>query len=296
MLQYIMAWYTCRMKNPWSTKIFLDSGNPVETKEAKELLGFLDGQTTNPSLVAKNPNIESLKSQGLLDDQKIWDEYKKVAWAIHEVLPNGSISAEVFSDANTTHDEMITKGQELAAWFPGIFVKLPITHEGLIAARQLVGEGINVNMTLCFSQEQAAAVHEATVGATGQVYVSPFIGRLDDVGFHGMDLIRNILMMYRAWGSHVQVLGASIRGLEHLFECISAGTDIVTIPISVAKLWAVYGIEKNPNEYPLEISEKAPIKYIDIPKQDWVLYSIRHELTDKGIEKFASDWNSLFTA
>ncbi len=290
-----MAWYTCRMKNPWSTKIFLDSGNPAETKEAKELLGFLDGQTTNPSLVAKNPHIQELKASGSLNDQVIWDEYKKVALSIHETLPNGFISAEVFSDANTTHEEMITKGHELAGWFPGIFVKLPTTHEGLLAARALTSEGINVNMTLCFSQEQAAAIHEATAGATSQVYVSPFIGRLDDIGFHGIDLIRNILMMYRAWGSHVQVLGASIRGLEHLFECIIAGTDIVTIPVTVVKLWAAYGIEKNPSEYPLEISERAPIKYIDMPKQDWVLYNIRHELTDKGVEKFASDWNELFT-
>ncbi len=281
--------------NTRGTKIFLDSGNPTETKQAKELLGFLDGQTTNPSLVAKNPHIQELKEQGLLDDQKIWDEYKKVALKIHEILPNGSISAEVFADEHTPHEEMIAKGYELAAWFPGIFVKLPITHEGLLAARHLVSEEINVNMTLCFSQEQAAAVHEATLGAQrGQVYVSPFIGRLDDQGFHGIDLIRNILMMYRSWDSHVMVLGASIRGLEHVCECIKAGTDIITIPLATAELWAAYGIEKNPSEYPLEISERTPIKYSDIPKQDWVLYNIKHELTDKGLAKFAEDWNALF--
>lgn len=291
-----MTWYTCAMKNPWNTQIFLDSGNPTETKDVFKILGFLDGQTTNPSLVAKNPHIQELKSQGLLDDQKIWDEYKKVALTIHEILPEGSVSAEVFADEHTSHDEMIARGHELAQWFPGIFVKLPITHEGLIAARQLVGEGINVNMTLCFSQEQAAAVHEATLGARrGQVYVSPFIGRLDDSGYHGMDLIRNILMMYRSWESHVMVLGASIRTLGHLFECMSVDIDIVTLPASVAQLWGSYGIEKNPSDYPLEISERMPIKYIDMPQQDWVLYNIRHELTDKGLAKFAEDWNALFT-
>lgn len=284
------------MKNPWNTKIFLDSGNPAETKEAKELLGFLDGQTTNPSLVAKNPHIQELKDSGVLNQEIIWSEYKKVALAIHEILPEGSVSAEVFADEHTSHEEMIEKGHELANWFPGIYVKLPITHEGLIAARTLVSEGINVNMTLCFSQEQAAAVHEATIGARqGQVYVSPFIGRLDDVGIHGMDLIRNILMMYRSWDSHVLVLGASIRGLEHLFECLNAGIDIVTIPLAVVKLWAAYGIGKNPQDYPLEISDREPLKCIDMPKQDWVLYNIRHELTDKGLAKFASDWNELFT-
>lgn len=282
------------MKNPWTTQIFLDSGNPAETKEVLATLGFLDGQTTNPSLIAKNPHMQALKEQGLLDEQKIWDEYKKVASLIHEILPQGSISAEVFADETTTHDDMITKGLELATWFPGIFVKLPITHEGLLAARHLVGKGINVNMTLCFSQEQAAAVHEATIGAQrGQVYLSPFIGRLDDQGFHGIDLIKNILMMYRAWDSHVMVLGASIRTLEHLFECITTGIDIVTIPASVAQLWSAYGVEKNPRDYPLEISERTPIEYRDIPKQDWVLYSIRHELTDKGLAKFAEDWNML---
>lgn len=284
------------METKLTTKVFLDSGNPAETKEAKDLLGFLDGQTTNPSLVAKNPHIQELKSTGSLDEGLIWGEYKKVALAIHEILPNGSISVEVFADEHTNHDEMIEKGLELAQWFPGIYVKLPTTHEGLIAARQLVSQGINVNMTLCFSQEQAAAVHEATLGAAqGQVYVSPFIGRLDDIGLHGIDLIRNILMMYRSWESHVQVLGASIRTLEHLFECLKAGIDIVTIPTSVAKLWAAYGIDKNPADYPTEISDKSPIVYIDLPKQDWILYNVKHELTDKGIEKFAADWNALFT-
>ena len=288
-----MGWYNT---NYMYTKIFLDSGNPQEAKEAKDLLGFLDGQTTNPSLVAKNPHIQELKAKGMLDDQVIWDEYKKVALAIHEVLPNGSISAEVFSSAETSHDEMIAKGLELAGWFPGIFVKLPVTHEGLIAARQLVSEGINVNMTLCFSQEQAAAVHEATLGARpGQVYISPFIGRLDDNGYHGIDLIKNILMMYRSWESHVMVLGASIRGLEHLFECFNAGVDIVTVPLAVLKLWSAYGVDKNPKDYILEISERRPIAYIDMPKQDWVLYNIKHELTDKGLEKFVSDWQELFT-
>jgi transaldolase len=278
------------------TKIFLDSGNPAETKEVKEILGFLDGQTTNPSLVAKNPHIQELKSKGVLNDQVIWDEYKKVALAIHQVIPTGSISAEVFADQDTTHEEMVAKGLELNTWFPGIFVKLPITHEGLIAARQLVAEDVNVNMTLCFSQEQAAAVHEATIAARpGQVYISPFIGRLDDIGYHGIDLVKNIIMMYQSWESHVMVLGASIRGLEHLFECFNAGADIVTIPLSVAKLWSAYGVEKNPQEYILEISEKKSISYIDMPKQDWVLYNIKHELTEKGIEKFVEDWRSLFT-
>jgi transaldolase len=291
-----------------NTKIFLDSGDPTETRQAKEMLGFLDGQTTNPSLIAKNPYVQELKNQSpspalpqgkgaehsLLTEEIIWEKYKEIAKEIHEILPNGSISVEVYADHDTTHDQMIEKGRELAGWFLGIFVKLPVTHEGLLAARQLVTEGINVNMTLCFSQEQAAAVHEATIGAErGQVYISPFIGRLDDIGYQGVHLIKNIIMMYTEWDSHVMVLGASIRNLSHLFACISGGADIVTVPLSVLTLWNEYGINKNPNEYPLEISEHKPIPYRDLPKQDWVLYNIKHELTDKGIETFAEDWKSL---
>lgn len=278
-----------------NTKIFLDSGNPEETKSAKERLGFLDGQTTNPSLVAKNPNIVALKDAHALNEGIIWDEYKKIAIQIHEIIPHGAISVEVFSDRDTSHDEMIAKAKELNQWFPGIYVKLPTTHEGLLAARELVGEDINVNMTLCFSQEQAAAIHDATMGARpGQIFVSPFIGRLDDIGYQGIHLVRNIMMMYDQWNSHVTVLAASIRTLGHVCECLSLGVGAMTAPLSVLDTWATYGVTKSPKDYPLEISENKPIPYMDLPKQDWVLYNITHELTEKGIDKFVSDWKGLF--
>ncbi|MDB4984082.1 MAG: transaldolase family protein [Patescibacteria group bacterium] len=277
-----------------TTKIFLDSGNPLETKQALTDLGFLDGQTTNPSLVAKNPRIVELKNAGSLSEDSIWSQYKLVAEEIRNIIPHGSISVEVFSDLETPHEEMINRGKDLAGWFPGIFVKLPTTHEGLVAARALSSEGINVNMTLCFSQEQAAAVHSATVGAAGQVYVSPFIGRLDDIGFHGIDLIKNILLMYRNWNSHVQVLGASIRSLDHLFGCINAGCDIITIPMSIVELWKAQGLNNDPAQHEFAISDNKPIPYRDISEGDWVLYDIHHELTNKGIEKFVADWKGLF--
>ena len=284
------------MKPPYLTSnIFLDSGNPSDTRKALELLGFLDGQTTNPSLVAKNPHILELKEQGLLTEETMWPQYKKVAEEIRNSIPHGSISVEVYADSETSHDDMIAKGREIASWFPGIFVKLPITHEGLLAARGLVAEGINVNMTLCFTQEQAAAVHVATIGAKhGQVYVSPFIGRLDDQGFHGIDVIKNILLMYRNWNSHVMVLGASIRGLEHLYGCINAGTDIITVPLSVIELWHARGVAEDSHNYEFSVSDKRPIPYRDISEGDWVLYDIHHELTDKGLATFASDWKNLF--
>ncbi len=277
-----------------TSKIFLDSGDPAETREALRALGFLDGQTTNPSLIAKNPHISELKASGALTDALVWDAYRSIAEQIHETIPNGSVSAEVYADMATPADEMITKGRELAAWFPGIFVKLPITRAGLEAAEVLSGEGININMTLCFTQEQAAAVHAATRNARGQVYVSPFIGRLDDRGEHGIDVVKNIIMMYRAWGSRVQVLAASIRGLEHLFASMIAGADIITAPIAVLQDWShQYGIQKDPSLYPFSVSDKKAIPFRELPDQDWVLYDIDHELTRKGIEKFATDWKSL---
>lgn len=278
-----------------TAKIFLDSGDPNETRHAQELLGFLDGQTTNPSLVAKNPRIQELKESGSISEQTIWEQYRRVVLEIRDIIPQGSISAEVYADITTAADEMITKGRELSLWFPGIFVKLPITHAGLKAAEILSGEGININMTLCFSQEQAAAVHAATKHAKGIVYVSPFVGRLDDIGIHGMDLIRNIIMMYRLWNSHVQVLGASIRGLDHLFSCLVSGVDIVTLPIKTIEEWATgYGTSKNPNEYSFASSDLRPIPFVELPEQDWILYDIHHELTDKGIQKFSEDWKNLF--
>jgi transaldolase len=259
-------------------------------------LGFLDGQTTNPSLVAKNPTILELKAKGELNELVIWDRYKQVAHEIKEIIPAGAISVEVYADIDTDYETMLAKAHELAGWFPGIYVKLPITAVGLRVAHTLAGEGTNINMTLCFSQEQAAAVHAATEGARpGQVFVSPFIGRLDDIGIHGLDLIKNILFMYRAWNSHVQVLGASIRTLDHLFGCIRAGIDIITIPKSVVDLWIVQGIENDPEIHTFEIAEKEAIRYRDLPRQDWALYDIDHALTKKGIEKFASDWKGLFT-
>jgi transaldolase len=279
-----------------TSEIFLDSGDPNETRRALALLGFLDGQTTNPSLVAKNPHIVELKNAGALTEETIWQKYQEVASEIRTLIPHGSISAEVFSDATTTTDEMISKGRELSKWFSGIFVKLPTTRHGLAAAQVLSGEGINVNMTLCFSQEQAAAVHAATLGAKhGSVYISPFIGRLDDIGFHGLDLIKNIVLMYQLWDSHVMVLSASIRSLDHLFGSMLSGSDIITVPIGILEEWKNnYGLNKDPRDFSFPISEKTAIPFRELQLQDWQLYDVHHSLTDKGIEKFASDWESLF--
>lgn len=288
------------MKNPWATQIFLDSGDPAETKEVLAMLGFLDGQTTNPSLVAKNPFIIELKNNHELTKEVIWDAYKKIIDEIHELIPIGALSAEVDASSSSTYESVIARARMIAGWFPGIYVKLPITHVGLQVAKTLVQEGVRVNMTLCFSQEQAAAVHDATKGATSdQVFISPFIGRLDDQGFSGIDIIKNIMRMYTIWGSHVQVLGASVRSLEHVVGCISAGCHAITISQAVAVSWVDFGIDQDINHYKnteeiLEKKSKESIEYKDIPEHDWEQYDINHELTEKGLQKFSDDWEQLF--
>jgi transaldolase len=165
------------------TKIFLDSGNPSDTKAALKLLGFLDGQTTNPSLIAKSPKaVEKIEKGEKFSAEGIYDFYKKTAEEISNQIPNGSVSIEVYADSNTKAEEMLEAGKKLFAWIPNAHIKLPITKEGLKAARKMINMGIRVNMTLCFTQEQAAAVYDATRGATkGQVFISPFVGRLYDI-------------------------------------------------------------------------------------------------------------------
>ncbi len=279
------------------TQIFLDSGDPAETKILFEKLGFLDGQTTNPSLVAKNPEIQKLKNDGVLTNESIWVEYNKVANDIKNIIPSGSISVEVYSDDATSFETMCEQGRILSKWFSGIYVKLPITHTGISVAKVLVSEGINVNMTLCFSQDQAAAVHSATKGAKkGQVYVSPFVGRLDDIGIYGLDLIGNILKMYKEWGSHVSVLGASIRSIDHVNYCLKNEAEIITAPLALWIKWEEEGrLLKLPSDLIISVTDKKQIDYLELEQKNWEEYNIKHDLTDKGLEKFATDWKSLFS-
>lgn len=241
-------------------KVFLDSGDIEETKQAIALLGKLDGQTTNPTLIAKNPVAAGKK----FTKEKIFSFYRSVVEQISALIPNGSVSIEVYADNSTSVDEMFKQGKEMFSWIPNAHIKYPITKAGLEAAKKSVASGMRVNMTLCFTVEQAAAVYAATKGAKkGQVFISPFVGRLDDREENGMDLVRNILEMYKQGDGHVQVLTASVRNLSHFLKAKSLDCDIITAPLRVLKQWA---------------------------DQD---YDINHELTDAGIEKFSSDWNNL---
>ena len=210
------------LTNRPKTKILVDGGDPNETLRIKSLIGFVDGQTTNPSLIAKNPEIQRLIASGhKLSSQEEKEEYKKIVQSISPLVGDAGVSIEVFADLGTRAEEMLAQGEEMFSWIPNAYVKYPCTHEGLRAAQMSVQKSIRVNMTLCFSQEQAAAVYAATKGSKEPVYVSPFVGRLDDRGEDGMDLVRNIKRMYERGDGHVHVLAASIRSCQPpaLFLC-----------------------------------------------------------------------------
>ena len=278
------------------TKIFLDGGDPQETKTSINLLGFLDGQTTNPTLISKNPEARRRLERGeKFSEEEIFYFYHNVVNEISALILKGSISIEVYADRSTSTEKMLRQGKEMFSWIQNAQIKFPTSKEGLKAAEQAVKEGMRINMTLCFSQEQAAAVYAATQGAKkGGVYVSPFIGRLDAKGENGMDLIAHIIKMYREGDGHVEVLTASVRNIDHFLYALRIGSDIITAPFKVLKEWGEKGLPIPGDDYVYNPGtlKSIPFKEIDLTK-DWDEYNIHHELTDKGMEQFSADWNNL---
>jgi transaldolase len=287
------------LANKPKTKILLDGGDPEETLRVKELIGFIDGQTTNPSLIAKNPEIqERIVSGHTLSPQEEKDEYRKIVQAISPLVGDADVSIEVFADIDTKAEEMLAQGEEMFSWIPNAYIKYPCTHEGLRAAEMSVARQIRVNMTLCFSQEQAAAVYAATTGSREPVYVSPFVGRLDDRGENGIDLIKNIKEMYKNGDGHVYVLAASIRHLEHLLASFAIGAELATVPEKVLVEWATKDFpmpDKNFSYKAVDASGKPlkaiPYKALDLGRP-WQSFDIAHELTTVGIQKFVTDYRS----
>ena len=188
-------------------KFFIDTANLDEIREANEL-GLIDGVTTNPSLVAKEGDID----------------FKERIAAICEIV-TGDVSAEVTA---LDTEGMLTEGRELAKIAPNVVVKCPLTLDGLKATRRFRDEGTKVNVTLCFSAAQALLAAKA-----GASYISPFIGRLDDTAQDGMQLIRDIVQIYENYGFATEVLAASIRHPVHIVDCALAGADVATIPFKV---------------------------------------------------------------
>jgi len=286
------------MTNKPKTKILVDGGDPSETLRIKGLLGFVDGQTTNPTLVAKNPDVHKLIASGhRLSSEEEKQQYKKIVQAISPLVGDAGVSIEVFADVNTTAEDMVSQGKEMFTWIPNAYIKYPCTTAGLRAAEESVRTEMRVNMTLCFSQEQAAAVYAATKGSREPVYISPFIGRLDDHGENGMDLVRNIKKMYRDGDSHVHVLAASIRHVEHLLASFALNAELATVPSKVLEEWAVLGFPLDvPHAPKIDSTGKKPLraipyKELDI-RQPWQVFDLTHELTTKGIQKFVADYRS----
>lgn len=211
-------------------KFFIDTANVKEISEAASL-GIVDGVTTNPSLIAKEGR-----------------DFKQVIQEICAIV-DGPISAEAVS---LEADKMVAEGEDLAKLHKNVVVKLPMTRDGLKATKVLADKGIKVNMTLVFSPTQALLA--AKVGAA---YVSPFVGRLDDISHYGMDLVRQIMGIYNNYGFGTEVIVASVRNPLHVADAALAGAHIATIPFSV----------------------------ID--------QMVKHPLTDIGIEKFLADWKKL---
>lgn len=276
----------------FSSKIFIDGGVVAETSEAKKILGYLDGQTTNPSLIAKNLSAR-LGGKKLSADEAL-DEYKRIVREINKIIPRGSISIQVFANGDTKAEEMLHQARARNKWIPNASIKFPCTYEGIKAAETACME-MPINLTLNFSQSQAAAVYEATKGAKFPVFISPFVGRLDDRGENGMQVIENILKMYSSGDRHVQVLTASIRSIEHILYALSLKSNILTIPFKTFKEWAEGNFKLPITNYQYPSGNLRPIPYdpnITLGKP-WQEYDLHHDLTDTGLQKFWDDWLSI---
>jgi len=281
------------------TKILVDGGDPAETSKIKELLGYVDGQTTNPSLIANNPDIRKLIASGhRLSRQEENEEYKRIVQRISPLVGDAGISIEVFSDLGTSAEQMLIQGKEMFSWIPNAYIKYPCTHEGLRAAQMSVRGGLRVNLTLCFSQDQAAAVYSATKGSIAPAYVSPFVGRLDDRGENGMDLIKNIRKMYESGDGHVHILAASIRHLDHLLAAFAFESDLATVPPKVLEEWAAKGFPIPSRDFAYkgvtpDGGALKPLPYRSLNLNDpWENFNIGHELTTKGVQRFVEDYQS----
>lgn len=199
-------------------KFFIDTANLDQIREAGDL-GVLDGVTTNPSLMAK---------EGITGQENIVQHYLDIC----EIV-DGPVSAEVIA---TTYDEMIDEGEKLAALHKNIVVKVPMIRDGVKAIRYFSDKGIKTNCTLVFSAGQALLAAKA-----GATYVSPFIGRLDDISTNGVELIHQIRHIYDNYGYETEILAASVRHTMHIIECAEAGADVMTGPLN-----AIMGLLKHP--------------------------------------------------
>lgn len=291
-----------------STHIYIDGGDPHESRAADRILrehnaGVLDGQTTNPTLIAKNA-LKSLQAEKsdtkTLSAEEAEEFYKKTVQEIATVT-QGPISIQVIGNPDTvTAEDMVHQARERLLWLPQAVIKFPCTKEGLTAAEIICQEG-PVNITLVFSQEQAAAVYAATRHHNYDVYVSPFVGRLDDRGENGMDVVANIIDMYRLGDGHVHVLTASTRTMKHILYALKLKSDIITIPFKLFTEWsqpstgAPFALP--PEDFVYDVPGLANLPYRELTLDlEWSEYDIVHNLTDSGVKKFWEDWSQIVRA
>ena len=283
-----------------ASKIFIDGGLPEETRAASELMlkkfsRPLDGQTTNPSLIAKNLKSRMGNGQPVrLSQELALEEYKRIVKEMSSIIPKGSISIQVFADQETKTDEMLRQGRERTRWIPNASIKFPCSRPGLEAA-EIACKEFPINITLAFSQAQAAAVYEVTRGAKYPVFISPFVGRLDDRGENGMQVIANIKKLYAKGDRHVEILTASVRTLDHFLYALQLKSNIITTPFKIFQEWAEGGYKLPDEKYKYDSKNLKPIPYeesIALGK-NWKKYDLSHELTDKGIDRFFLDWNEI---
>ncbi|MEJ6508712.1 MAG: fructose-6-phosphate aldolase [Octadecabacter sp.] len=216
-------------------KFFVDTADVVAIKELHDL-GMVDGVTTNPSIIAKS-------------GRDILEVTKEICDIVE-----GPVSAEVVA---TNADDMIAEGRKLAKIADNIAVKVPLTWDGLKACKVLSSEGSMVNVTLCFSANQALLAAKA-----GATFISPFIGRLDDINLDGLELIEDIRTIYDNYGFDTQILAASIRNANHMSECAKIGADVCTAPPNVIKAMANHVLTDNGLAQFLKDAEKANIKIV----------------------------------
>lgn len=281
-----------------NTEIFLYSGLVQETREALSMLGFLDGQTTNAKLISKNEEIQkSLSLSKKFTREEIFSIYKKAVDEIFRMIPEGHVSADVYYDENTRAEDLLQQAKKVSGWGKNVIVKLPLDNEGMKAAEKLVKEKIKISMNHCFSQEQAAAVYGATQGAKpGQVFVSPRIERLDYGGVNGMDLVKNILEMYKKGDGHVTVLSTDVGTIDHFLCSLFYGVAVISAPLRILKVWYDRGMPLPRENYAYEPEELRPLLYSDIDlNAPWEKYNIQHEMTQMSIQEAFSHWRELIT-
>ena len=280
-------------QNNFSTKFFLDSADPNETRQLLTILKNLSGQTTNPSLVVKNPKIKDFYEKNKIDNQKLFELYKEAIVEILEINPNLDVSVEVYADQKTSFQEILSQAKEIQAWNLGknIRVKFQSTPNGIEAAIEYLKHNGKINMTLIFNQFQAAAIQKASenLQTKDNIVISPFIGRLDDIQENGIDLIKNIQKMYKKSNSKIQILAASVRSERHLIECLNLKVDIITAGLESLK--TISNLDLNQKFQTPELKE-IPYQKIDFNKTWQQIYK-NDKLTEAGLIKFADDWNAV---